>query len=105
MSNILDELERKFAAGYVQRGSPASKQIHQRKPKIYKLKTAPASATPSTGQYWALWKKVLAIKPGLSRFALTARTLGRVVNVPHMNPQQLGKMIEVFQAIIRDSKK
>jgi hypothetical protein len=61
-------------------------------------------AAPTTGQYWALWKKLEQIKPGLSRHALTQKALGLHPKVNDMTPAQLGKMIDVFGAIIRDAK-
>jgi hypothetical protein len=85
-------------------GAPAALTVTPGQPKVYVLKTQPASAMPTTRQFWALWKQVEQINPNLNRFALTSRTLGSVVAVPNMNPQQLGKMIEVFISIIRESK-
>ena len=63
-----------------------------------------ADARPGTGKYWALWKKVEARKTGMSRFALTRRTIGRVCKPQEMTAGELGKMIEVFLAILRESK-
>jgi hypothetical protein len=63
-----------------------------------------ADARPGTGKYWALWKKVEERKTGMSRFALTRRTIGRVCKPQEMTAGELGKMIEVFLAILRESK-
>ena len=63
---------------------------------------APA-AKPSVGKYWALWKQVEKRRPGLNRFALTSRVIGRVPKPQNMTPADLGKMIDVFTAILRDA--
>jgi hypothetical protein len=81
--------------------APAAPETKQ--PKTYVLHPSPgAKATSSI--YWALWGKVEKIKPGISRHALTQKTLGSHPKPQEMTPAQLAKMIEVFSAIIRDAK-
>ena len=70
--------------------------------KIYQLHSAPLSApATSPGRYWALWKQVEHAKPGVNRFALTRKILGRVPKVTEMTGEQLAKMIRVFESILR----
>lgn len=62
-----------------------------------------ADARPGTGKYWALWHAVEKRKPGLSRHALTARALNGHPKVHDMTESELGKMIEVFAGVLRES--
>lgn len=68
-----------------------------------------SSAAPSTSLYWSLWNQLQRARTGLDRHALTRKTLalsGGVNPTPNqMTPAQLGKMIDVFKAILREAAK
>ncbi|HMJ88989.1 MAG TPA: hypothetical protein VK530_04200 [Candidatus Acidoferrum sp.] len=75
--------------------------------KIYVLNAPLASAvTVETlrKQFFAVWKRVTESKPGLNRYAITAKHLGSAVAVPDMTVEQLQKMLSVFSAILREAK-
>jgi hypothetical protein len=65
---------------------------------------APAAA-PSAALFWSLWAQVEKAKPSLNRHALTQKAIGGHPMPAQMTPAQLRKMIDVFSAILRDSKK
>ncbi|HZM06322.1 MAG TPA: hypothetical protein VFC44_25255, partial [Candidatus Saccharimonadales bacterium] len=73
--------------------------------KEYILTEPPAAAQPTPKLYFSLWAQIEKQKPGATqalRHALTQKTLGGHPKVHQMTPEQLGKMIRVFSAILRD---
>jgi hypothetical protein len=73
--------------------------------KTYVLDPSPVAA-PSVGQFWRLWVQVERITKNKNlRHALTAKHLGSHPKPQDMTPEQLAKMLAVFLAIIRDSRK
>ncbi len=71
--------------------------------KTYVLKSPPLSASipQLCATYWKLAKQVEAL--GVSRHALTQKALGGHPKVSEMSAEQLGKILTVFSAIIRDA--
>lgn len=85
--------------------APTSAGAVSKPAKVYVLKNGP-KAKPTIGEYWRRWQELDALFPNQSnlRHALTARTLGCHPKVKDMTPDQLSKMIDVFSAIVRDTK-
>jgi hypothetical protein len=83
---------------------PALESDSQNGKKTYVL-NSPPQQKPTLGEYWKLWKVVETTRPGINRHALTSKALGCHPKVTEMSEAQLAKMISVFSAIVRDSKK
>jgi hypothetical protein len=93
------ELREDMALESTALGAPAQKS--------YVLKPRPG-AVPSAGLYWRLWAQIKKARPGTPenlRHALTQKTLHCHPLPNQMTPEQLGKMIDVFTAMLRDATK
>jgi hypothetical protein len=70
--------------------------------KVYIL-NAPSQPKHTPQLYFTLWAKIEKTSPGLNRHALTQKHLGCHPKPNEMTPDQLAKMIDVFNAILRES--
>jgi hypothetical protein len=101
VASFEQQLQRAFDCGLLAGHETAPKPARTKK--VYHLKRTPgATPKPTTGAYWALAKKLEAA--GVNRHALTAKALGRVKPVKDMDEDELGRVIEVFSAVLRDRK-
>ncbi len=71
--------------------------------KVYVLDSPTKPLTPQqrNGMYWRLWKAAEAAQPGLNRFSLTSRVLGRVIKITQMTDEQFLKICRVFETIAK----
>ena len=75
--------------------------------RTYTLKPSAApeqSAAQRTAIYWRLWNELEKAKPGLDRFALTRRAIGRVCKPGEMTAEEFAQVLRVFSAIARDAQ-
>ena len=77
--------------------------------KVYQLNSPTVSNTkPTLGRYFQLWNAVKQSRPGTGdneRFAVTRRVLRCVPRVSEMSEEQLGKMIRVWEAMLKTEAK
>jgi hypothetical protein len=66
---------------------------------------APLTAEQRNGMYWRLWKGAEAAQPGLRRFAITSRVLGRVKKIAQMTDEEFLKVCHAFESIAKKGSK
>jgi len=71
--------------------------------KVFVLDAPAEPLTPKqrNGMYWRLWKAAEAAQPGVNRFALTSRVLGRVKKITEMTDEEFLKVCHVFESIAK----
>ena len=71
--------------------------------KVFVLDAPAEPLTPKqrNGIYWRLWKAAEAAQPGVNRFALTSRVLGRVKKIAEMTDEEFLKVCHVFEGIAK----
>jgi hypothetical protein len=71
--------------------------------KVFVLNGPAKQLTPQqrNGMYWRLWKAAEGAQPGLNRFAITNRALGRVKKIAQMTDEEFLKVCHVFESIAK----